>query len=146
MHTPAQGCRLSPTVEPVQLLRFLLFHWSLVGSRAGCHAGCEARKWRQCWLRCGLACGISRIETMLLSRRVSLRAEPESQSEARKMSRDSRGRGACIVCALSWATNEQQRACKPARQPAPYEAKPTLRVEPTRKRSRKETCIVCRVL
>ena len=31
--------------------------------------------------------------TVLFSRRVSLRAEPESQSEARKMSRDSRGWG-----------------------------------------------------
>ena len=41
----------------------------------------------------GLACGISRKETVLFSRRVSLRAELESQSEARKMSRDSRGRG-----------------------------------------------------
>ena len=39
-----------------------------------------------CWLRCGLTCGISRIEPMLFSRCVSLRALPESQSEARKMS------------------------------------------------------------
>ena len=66
---------------------------SLAGSRAGCHAGCEAGKKRQGRLPCGLACGMSKIEPVLFSRRVSLRAEPQSQSEARKMSRDSRGRG-----------------------------------------------------
>ena len=48
---------------------------------------------RQGWLQCGLASGISRIEPVLFSQRVSLRAEPENQSEVTKMSHDFRRRG-----------------------------------------------------